>query len=772
MRLRTKFIVFLGMVLISLIALIAAYFHYFIRVSFKEQILNNLLVLAEENESTYLAFIGQLKTLTINWSSDKYIKDLAETITDKSLPLTSRAKGAGDFADYIRNKKILYNKSVVIVDMIDESGTVVASNYEDRIGINEAAEEAEHHVAYFSRAITADFGQAFARNLVFEEDESPEPMFHVTTRLFSNTLDSDGKFIPLPAVLLVHFISLPQLTDLLHGTNEDIQREAITNRGFIQSFKTSEIYLVNKDRILVTPTRNKGVVDYKTYINTEPVRECFNNNNEIVGEYLNYSGTPVFGASMCLPNDGVVLIKEIATSEAYELFNSLVRKSIIIAILVFFFIITTILLLTRTPFRKISLISSASEKVAHGDFTVNIPIIGKDELGMLAIAFNTMTARLRELYANLEARVIERTRQIEEAKEKDEALFESIGEGVIASDTNARIDRVNRAAERILGWTKHELIGNILPEIVPVYDEHNEIIPITKRPIFDVLKRRVPISLIEEFSKKDGGRVPVSTITSPVAVRGKIVGTITAFRDITKEREIEKMRTDLLSLASHQLRTPLSGTKWLIETLRKGIHGPFTKEQSEYIEEIYKINERMTGLVSDMLSALRIESGIESFSQEAISASSLFDAIATSMVPVAQGKNVALHFNREKSISITTAREILRNILESFISNAIVYSSSGTEVIVNVIESEDAVTFSVKDFGIGIPKNEQEGIFGRFYRASNARAVNTRGTGLGLYISAMLAKKIGATITFESEENKGSIFYVKIPKEPERKNEE
>lgn len=772
MSIRTKFIVFLGIIFISLTAGIIAYFHYFIRASFKEQILNNLLVLAEENESTYLAFIEQLRTLSINWSSDYYIKELAGKITDQSLPSASRAQAVRDFGDYLRDKKMLYNKSVIIVDMIDEKGIVVASSHESRIGIDEATEEREHHVTYFLKTLTADFGQAFARNLVFEENESPEPMFHVTTRLFSNTLDTEEKFVPLPAVLLVHFVSLPQLTGLLRGTDEGIRSEALTNKGFVQSFKTSEVYLVNKDHILVTPIRGKEIVDYQTHIDTNPVEECFDNRKEIVGEYRNQSGTQVFGVSMCLPNDGVVLIKELDVSEAYELFDSLLKKSVVAGILVFLIIITMIHLSTRTPFRKIALISDASGKVARGDFTASIPASGKDEFSMLAVAFNTMTARLRELYANLEAKVLERTRQIKEVSEKDEALLASIGEGIVASDREGRITKVNRAAERILGQTENELVGKIVPEVIPLYNERNELIPMSENPAITVPKHGTQISLIAELIKKNDGRIPISALISPVTIGGVIVGTITAFRDITKEREIEKMRTDLLSLASHQLRTPLSGTKWLIETLRKGIHGSLTKEQSEYIEEIYKINERMTGLVSDMLSALRVESGVESFPREIISVSSLFDAIATSMVPVAQGKNITLRFNKERIIPFTTVREVICNILESFVSNALVYSPSGTEVIVDVTESEGAVTFSVKDSGIGIPKNEQEGIFSRFYRASNARAVNTRGTGLGLYISAMLAKKIGATVAFESEEHKGSTFYVKVPKEPVRENGE
>lgn len=772
MKIRTKLILFIFLIFALMVVAGVWRAEYSVRSGFKEQVLSNIRVIAEVNGSTYFAFVGKLKRLTLDWSSDNRIKELAETIVSTGTPSPVRAQAVNDFTAYLNTKKMPYDRSVTIVDLLDARGIVVASSRPERIGIDEGREERLIGTLHFEKAIKGQFGEVFARSVIFEPDEDDDPVFHITTRLFSPKLGAGDSFVPLPAVLLVHFSSLQELTDLLRGEVSPTPDGNISRKGFTQSFNTSEIYLVNKDYLVVTPVRQRKTIGDNMRISTKPVIECLQNKNEITEEYVNHRGIPVLGASTCIAEDGLVLVQEIETGEAYSFFAEFLRQLIYTGSTIFIIALLTALLVMRPIFRRIAGIARAAERVSRGDLTAVAPDGNKDEIGALARSFNNMTTRLRELYTDLETKVRERTRQIEEDKEKDEALLESIGEGIIASDTDGRIIKVNRAAERTLGWTEHELIGNIFPEMVPAYDEHNEMIPAIKRPVLTALKRRVPVSLIADFSKKDGGRVPVSVITSPVTVEREIIGTITAFRDITKEREIEKMRTDLLSLASHQLRTPLSGTKWLIETLRKGIHGPLTKEQGEYIEEIYKINERMTGLVSDMLSALRIESGIESFSREVISVSSLFDAIATTMVPVAQGKNIALHFSREKSISLTIPREILRNILESFISNAIVYSSPGTEVIVNVTESKDAITFSVKDFGIGIPKDEQAGIFNRFYRASNARAVNTRGTGLGLYISIMLAKKVGATVAFESEENKGSTFYVKIPKESEGKEEE
>jgi signal transduction histidine kinase len=137
----------------------------------------------------------------------------------------------------------------------------------------------------------------------------------------------------------------------------------------------------------------------------------------------------------------------------------------------------------------------------------------------------------------------------------------------------------------------------------------------------------------------------------------------------------------------------------------------------------------------------------------------LFDTLD----PAAKNKEVTLRLIGNEEYSIEVDPVILRNILDNLISNAINYSRAGGEAVVSIENKLNELTIVVKDSGIGIPKEEQRQIFNRFYRASNAKIFDTRGTGLGLYMAKLLAKKIDATISFESEEEKGSMFYLHIP---------
>lgn len=365
----------------------------------------------------------------------------------------------------------------------------------------------------------------------------------------------------------------------------------------------------------------------------------------------------------------------------------------------------------------------------------------------------------------------EERRRLAHINARDEALLESIGEGVVAIEQDGVVIVMNRAAEDLLGYNSSELMGKSYVDEVVLEDAEGHTIRSMLRPISIALTGKASTTINCHYVRKDGTKFPVAETTTPVFLDGEPMGAIVVFRDITHEKELEKLRTDFLALASHQLRTPLSGTKWLVETLQRGIIGALNPKQKEYIDRLYQINERMIGLVADMLNVLMLESGIAVMKKQEISAEKIFDELFLMMEPASRNRKVRLvnAFKDHKAVYVQSDPQALRSILESLVSNAINYSAEGNEVIVNATEEPSAVVFSVSDTGIGIPKEEQKKIFERFYRSSNAKEFKTEGTGLGLYTAFLLAQKIGGQVYFESEENKGTTFSLRIPKKLDTK---
>jgi len=266
------------------------------------------------------------------------------------------------------------------------------------------------------------------------------------------------------------------------------------------------------------------------------------------------------------------------------------------------------------------------------------------------------------------------------------------------------------------------------------------------------------------YTKRDGEKFPVSISVTPVIMNGKIVGAINVFRDITHEKEIDKAKTEFVSLASHQLRTPLSAINWYTEMLLAGDAGKISKDQKQYLEEVYKSNKRMVELVNSLLNVSRIDLGTFAIVPEPVNLAEVSKSILTELTPMVKTKKMKIEENYDKSIKkISVDQKLTRIIFQNLISNAVKYTPEGGKVSVSIEKQDKNALIKVQDTGYGIPKKDQARIFEKLFRADNVREKETDGTGLGLYIVKSILEQSGGKISFESEENKGTTFYVTIP---------
>ena len=361
----------------------------------------------------------------------------------------------------------------------------------------------------------------------------------------------------------------------------------------------------------------------------------------------------------------------------------------------------------------------------------------------------------------------------ERDKAKNEALLESIGEGILATDARGKIILVNPQAEFILGKKESDLVGQKLNMAQPLLDEHGKEIDVAQQPSFKALTNRKFVQSARTrtifYKKKNGNLTPISFTATPVILRKKIIGVIQVFRDITKEAEIDRVKSELISLASHQLRTPLSAINWYAEALMKEEIGKVSKGQKKYLEQIYHANQRMVELVYDFLNVSRLELGTFSMQPSTINLLEVAQDVLREITPIIKQKKITVvHKYGKKNSSVLGDKKIIRLILQNLVTNAVKYTQNkGTITIrINVtksLSSKDTLSIVVSDNGYGIPKEQQAKIFTKLFRADNAAKLDTKGSGLGLYLVKSFVEFCKGKIWFTSKENKGSVFHVLLP---------
>jgi signal transduction histidine kinase len=224
------------------------------------------------------------------------------------------------------------------------------------------------------------------------------------------------------------------------------------------------------------------------------------------------------------------------------------------------------------------------------------------------------------------------------------------------------------------------------------------------------------------------------------------------------------MKTEFVSISAHQLRTPLSAIKWTLKMFLDGDLGKITKEQGEFLEKIYQSNERMINLINDLLNVTRIEEGRYLYNPVLADIVQICQSVIDSYKEEMEKKNLKFIFEKPKELpKVRVDVEKISLAIQNLLENAIRYNREGGEIEITLEEKEGKIKFSIKDTGIGIPKNQQHRVFIKFFRAPNALRMETEGSGLGLFITKNIIEAHGGKIWFESEEGKGTTFYFTLP---------
>ncbi len=265
-----------------------------------------------------------------------------------------------------------------------------------------------------------------------------------------------------------------------------------------------------------------------------------------------------------------------------------------------------------------------------------------------------------------------------------------------------------------------------------------------------------------EFVFKDGRTVSSDFIA--VFEGTTYHGHLLLFRDVTQEKRIDAAKTEFMSLASHQLRTPLTAIRWSLGRLTKEIGSSTVSPATVSLLETSKnATKHMAQTIDTMLAISRIEAGKIKIDMAPVELDPLIQEVQEENMIQYQKHSQAFHISDNTSVSLMTDRNLLKEILQNLIGNAIKYTPAGGRIDLRVSRHATRVDIAVSDTGYGIPESQKEKIFSKFFRADNILALNTDGSGLGLYLTYRLVGMLGGTISFVSEEGKGTTFTVSFP---------
>ncbi len=381
--------------------------------------------------------------------------------------------------------------------------------------------------------------------------------------------------------------------------------------------------------------------------------------------------------------------------------------------------------------------------------------------GLVLITFDTSREKqaLRSLEKQKEA--------AEEAQVQSEALLKSIGEGLLVIDEHGVIANANAAATTALGYKANALVGKWFPGTVLALDAQGNAVHPLNRPATQALMSGRVISDTITYQRKDGSTFPVALTVSPVIIKGKPVGAIEVFRDLTNERELEHAKEQFVSLASHQLRTPATGAKAFISVLLDGYAGKLTERQREYIEKIQKTNERQLEIINDMLNVARIDSGRIMPEIVSTNIAQLLREIVEEQRPMATERQQRLELILpSKTPSILCDPKLMHMALDNILNNASKYTYKGGDISVSLRFSASLAHIRVEDTGVGIDIKDQTKIFHRFARVYNPLSIARGGTGLGLYLTRNIIDLHHGLISIDSSPGAGTIFDIDLPIQP------
>lgn len=349
-----------------------------------------------------------------------------------------------------------------------------------------------------------------------------------------------------------------------------------------------------------------------------------------------------------------------------------------------------------------------------------------------------------------------KTKELSSASDQLKELYENAPVPYLTINKDGEIRGGNKSALRFFGVLPQEIVSKNFFSFTAEEDKE------LGDKFLNFYKSDAPINREEMrmITKENGIKwVSLSVFLTKDSLTGEKNGLVTVF-DITEQKQLSQAKTEFVSLASHQLRTPLATMKWFTEMIKSKDLGALNEKQLDYLNRIYSVNGEMIDLVETLLNVSRIEIGTLSITKQEVNVQEVVDSILVELSSQINGKKIVIEKLYNNALTnVNSDSKLLRIAIQNIITNAIKYNKDGGSVKIELKDDLGQNSIIVSDTGLGIPKEDQERIFTKLFRAGNVQNVsNSQSTGLGLYLTKSVIEALGGHISFKSEENVGTAF--------------
>jgi PAS domain S-box-containing protein len=390
-----------------------------------------------------------------------------------------------------------------------------------------------------------------------------------------------------------------------------------------------------------------------------------------------------------------------------------------------------------------------------------------DELGNLQRSFTDMARVIRERESDL----IATNNDLASSRRRVEAVLNATNDGIALLSRTGQVALVNERFAFFFGLEQDQLLAQSVERVLP-----HLLSRFTNRDRVHERLRDPDLTSEDSFDLIHPSIRTVRLFTAPVreGEDDELLGRIVVLRDITRETQVDRMKSEFVSTVSHELRTPLTAIQGYVDLILEGKPGPLTETQHEFLAIMQVSTQRLTALISDLLDVSRIEAGKIELREDDVAYPPLVELVVRMLQGEAKARDVTLSVQiaPEKYTPVRGDVERLQQVLTNLISNGIKYTPPGGSITVTVRPQESFIATCVADTGIGIPLEDRNKVFEKFYRADNSTTRQAGGTGLGLSISRAIVEQLGGSIWVESEPGKGSKFWFTLPLAPPNEEDE